>query len=261
MKTIGIIGGGNMGAAILSGVYKSYKASVCEKDKKRGRLLKRRFGVAHLNLDLCVRQSEIVILAVKPQDAEGVLAAVQKLWGRDKLMISIAAGLTTAYLEKKLGDRARVVRVMPNMPAMIGEGISAVAKGKFAKTADVRLTREIFSCVGKTMIIDEKKMDAVTAVSGSGPAYVFLFVECLMKAARSLGLPDYMAKELIESTLVGSAHLLVKQKDEAATLRARVTSKGGTTQAAVDVFMKNRIERIYQDALKAAAHRARELAR
>ena len=259
-QKLAIIGGGNMGSAILSGIRKDFDVSVCEKDKTRANFLRRRFSVKVGDLDQILPQVKTILLAVKPQDFEDILGQTRSHFS-NQLVISIAAGITTSYIEKRLGTKARVVRVMPNLPAQIGQGMAGICKGKFATQSDLALARRIFDSIGESVVVEEKWMDAVTAVSGSGPAYVFLFVECLQKAARSLGFKDAMAKQLVQQTLKGSLALLDSQNIDAGQLRARVTSKGGTTQAATDVFMKHKIEKIFEEALKAAARRAKELAK
>ncbi len=150
---------------------------------------------------------------------------------------------------------------MPNMPALIGEGITGIAPGKYATVSDLRQAQELLRSLGKTIMIKESLMDAVTAVSGSGPAYVFLFVEQWINAAKGLGLSDAQAGALVYQTLIGSAKLLEKSAFDAATLRAKVTSKGGSTQAALDVFAKGKFDQLIKKALLAAAKRAKELAR
>lgn len=249
-----------MGTAILERVHKAYKVMVCEPNKERARFLRRKYKVTTADLATAVKKADIIIIAVKPQDIDGVLESMSALAGK-KLVISIAAGITTSYLEKKLGAGVRVIRTMPNMPAQIGEGITAICGGKLVKNADIKLAQKIFSYVGKTIVVDESLIDAVTAVSGSGPAYVFLFVECMMKAAGEIGFDEKSAKELVYQTLLGSAHLLTQSKDSAAELRAKVTSKGGTTQAATDVFTAHNIEKTFIEALQAAKTRAGELAK
>ena len=258
---VGVIGGGNMGAAIISSIVRKFNVSVCEKDKKRSAALKRKFKVRALALKELVVKNDIIILAVKPQGIEEVLNQISGVLTKDKLVVSIAAGVTASFIEKILGSKMRVIRTMPNMPAQIGEGITAVSKGRYATKADVDLVCDIFDNVGWTVVVKEGRIDAITAVSGSGPAYVFLFVEYLTKAAMSLGLNKKLSKDLVEETLLGSIHLLLSQKEDAASLRAKVTSKGGTTQAAADVFMKNKTEKIFVDALKAAKKRARQLSK
>lgn len=257
--TIGIVGGGNMGAAIINSIYQRFKVAVCEKDSRRSTVLKRKFQVQTLNLKSIVLAADVIILAVKPQDMDELSREIKPSATIRKLFISIAAGITTGFIEERLGNNMKVVRAMPNMPAQIGEGITAVCKGKCAKQPDMVIACNIFDYVGKSVIVEERLIDAVTAVSGSGPAYVFLFVECLMKAAQGLGLDRSLSNRLVMNTLLGSSHLLDQKREDPAILRAKVTSKGGTTQAAMDVFTKNKIEKIFINALKAAEKRAKEL--
>lgn len=261
MKTIGLIGGGNMGEALIAGSRKNYKVLVNEANAERVRYLESKYKTSAADLKDLVVKSDIIILAVKPQDISAVL---DQLAGHDlkkKLVVSIAAGITVSFIAQRLIQKARVIRTMPNMPALIGEGITAVCKGTWATTKDVQEVCRMLKGIGGTIVVKEEWMDAITAVSGSGPAYVFLFVECLINAAQNLGLTPAQSKDLVYRTLIGSAHLLERSEDDAATLRAKVTSKGGTTQAAMDVFTKRQIERIFGDALLAAARRAKELAK
>ena len=148
---------------------------------------------------------------------------------------------------------------MPNMPAMIGEGITAVCAGKYAKAVDLKAACKIFDYLGKTVVVKENLMDAITAVSGSGPAYVFFFMECLIKSAEALGLKSDLSKELVMATFLGSVHLLEKQSIEPGILRAKVISKGGTTAAALDVFLKGKFNHLVYQALFAAKKCAKEL--
>lgn len=261
MKTLGLIGGGNMGEALINGARKNYKVCVNESNAERVAYLKSRYKISSIDLKALIIKSDIIILAVKPQDLSPVL---DQLAGHDlkkKLIVSIAAGITVSFIEQRLIQKAKVIRTMPNMPALIGEGITAVSKGTWTTTKDVAEVCRMLKGIGETLVVKEELMNAITAVSGSGPAYVFLFVECLINAAQNLGLTPEQSKDLVYRTLIGSAHLLEKSQDDAATLRAKVTSKGGTTQAATDVFMSRKIEKIFADALMAACHRAKELAK
>jgi len=261
---IGIIGGGNMGEALIKGLvgkklFAPAGILVCENDFRRAQSLKDKYRISIKDLNTVIVQTSVVILAVKPQDMEIVLSEIAQ--SDDKLFISIAAGLTTKYFEKHLG-KARVIRAMPNMPALIGEGITAICKGRYATGLDMREAGRILSAVGGVLEFQERYLDAITAVSGSGPAYVFLFVEQWMAAAKSLGLREEDAKRLVLGTLIGSAHLLLKAGLPADDLRSRVTSKGGTTEAAMKVFLKdNAIGKLMKDALIAAKKRAQELAK
>lgn len=250
-----------MGTAILTGIGRKYAVRVCEQDSRRAGFLKRRFGVKVADVGQVAAGARAVILAVKPQNFEEVLGTLRGHVRHDQLVISIAAGITCRYIEQRLGQKARVVRAMPNLPAQVGEAMTAVCRGKFATSADVKAAQQIFNCIGKTVVVEERWMDAVTAVSGSGPGYIFYFVECLEKAARSLGLNPVLARALVAQTFKGSARLLGQSGDGVGVLRGRVTSQGGTTQAALSVFEKNKTGRIVQRALAAARKRAKELSK
>ena len=256
---IGIIGGGNMGEALVKGLYSKYRVHVCETNASRVKYLKGKYKGILLGDLKVIETASVIILAVKPQDMEELLKQVPA--SKDTLFISIAAGLTTKFFEKHLGGKVRVVRAMPNMPALIGEGITGISAGKYAKSLDLKLAQSILGTIGQTVIVKESMMDAVTAVSGSGPAYVFLFVEQWIAAAISLGFNREEAKRLVYKTLLGSVHLLEKSKFDAFELRIKVTSKGGTTQAAMDVFSKGNFDQLIHKALLAAKNRAKELAK
>jgi pyrroline-5-carboxylate reductase len=258
---IGMIGGGNMGGAIISGICKEYNVSVCEQDPKRRQSLKRKYKIATGDLEAVVKKSDLIILAVKPQSFDSILKELKPHLDEDQLVISIAAGITCRYIEKRLREKTRVVRAMPNLPAQVNEGITAVCSGKAAMKKDLILAQLLFSCVGVTAVVEEKYMDGITAASGSGPAYVFLFIESLKKAVRSLGFEEKVANALVIQTIKGSMTLLSEQKEDAGVLRARVTSKGGTTQAAMDVFKKSNFEKVFKTALSAAKKRAKELSK
>jgi len=249
-----------MGTAILERVRKNFKVLVCEQNPQRANYLRRTYKITPADFGSALKKSDIVIVAVKPQDIEGVLECMSALV-RKKLVISIAAGITTSYIEKRLGNGTKVIRTMPNLNAQIGQGVTAICKGKYAAPADVRLARDIFNKIGTTVIVQEKNMDAVTAISGSGPAYVFLFEESLQKAAESLGLDKATAKILSYGTLLGSVFHLLGSKDDAQTLRAKVTSKGGTTEAAMKVFFAKKFQNIIKEAAMAAKKRAGKLSK
>ena len=262
MEKLVIIGGGNMGAAILSGIKGQYSIILCEKDSQKARTLKKKYGVQLGDFCSAIERSSIILLAVKPQDFEDVLSHLREHnHGGKKLIISIAAGITTQYIEKRLGKGVRVIRCMPNLPLLIGQGMTAFCAGRWATKKDLQSVAGIFKKVGQVVFVQEKWMNAVTAVSGSGPAYVFLFVECFLKAAKKLGFDEKQSKQLVIQTLKGSLELLEKSSDSPQVLRSKVTSKGGTTQAAMDVFLRSKIDKIFEVALKAAAKRAKELAK
>lgn len=257
---VAFIGCGNMGEAILAGIYQKYVCLVCEPRMERQAELAKKYGVKFGMVADAVKAADVVVLAVKPQDMPDVLAEIRTLSYQKKLFVSIAAGITTASIEKGLKG-ARVVRVMPNLPAMTGAGMSGICRGGKATPKDIALVKSFFDAVGTSVVVPENMMDAVTAVSGSGPAYVFLVVECWIKAAMKLGFTAKDARSLVYQTLAGSTKMLQASADDAGALRQRVTSKGGTTQAAMDVFLKSEIDKIYVKALKAARTRARELSK
>ena len=259
-QEIAIIGGGNMGGALVKGLYKSRHIFVCETNAIRARYLKKKYDVTIAPLKEAIAQAEVVIFAVKPQDIEKVLKEVGPCAG--KLFISIAAGLTTKFFEQHLGGKAKVIRAMPNMPASISAGTAGICVGTYAKPADLITARTVLSTTSTTIIeVKENMMDAVTAVSGSGPAYVFLFVEQWVAAAKALGLKEKEAKELVHTTLLGSIKLLEQNKFDVEGLRAKVTSKGGTTQAAMDAFVTGHFNGLMKKAILAAKNRSKELAR
>jgi pyrroline-5-carboxylate reductase len=250
-----------MGTAILSGIVGKYMISVSEINSKKALKIRRKFAVKTQSLPLVIQESNVIILAVKPQDFDKVLKEISSQLKEEKVFISIAAGITTSYIEQRLGRHARVVRTMPNLPAQVGQSMTGVCAGKKAKKTDLNLTVEIFNHIGRTVVIDEKHIDSITAISGSGPAYIFYFMECLQQAAKSLGLKDNLAKDLVFQTVKGSAMLLDIQKLPAAELRKRVTSKGGTTEAAIKSFMKHNLDKTLQAAVKSARDRAKELSK
>jgi pyrroline-5-carboxylate reductase len=256
---IALIGCGTMGEAILAGILKKQQCFVCEPRLERQRYLKKKYRVKIGPLAEVVQVADVIVLAVKPQDFPELLAEIASRPVKGKLFISIAAGITTHFIERALKQAVRVVRVMPNLPALINEGVTGLARGKRATPKDIKVAESIFRAVGATLVVKETMMDALTAVSGSGPAYVFLFVECLIKVARKLGFDEKSARELVYPTLTGSAHMLARSKEPAGILRQKVTSKGGTTQAAMDVFRTRKITGVFEGAMKAARARAKEL--
>jgi len=265
-KTIGFIGGGNMAEALLSGLIRSAKARptqirVAEPTAARRNTLKRRYGVKALsdNQEL-VRLSDVIVLAVKPQVMSTVLSEIKTAVTDRQLIISIAAGIDTRLLHGGLGTKVRLIRVMPNSPALIGHGISGIFTSKTARAADLKLARELFSSVGSVLVFKrESLLDWVTAVSGSGPAYFFLCFEAFIDAAIKGGLSPAAARQLVLSTASGAAELAEREKTGLKELRQRVTSKGGTTEAALKVLKSKRWPEALQAAVKAAAKRAGEL--
>ena len=268
---IGIIGAGNMGGAIARGIlsaglYGAQDVLICDVIPLKAEELAREAGIRAADTpDALSESSSAIIIAVKPQVMEQCLDEIKEAVDSSKLIISIAAGITTEFIEQRL-DRpgrpsggARVVRVMPNTPALVGEGAAAICGGSNAGEADLEIAERIFAALGKAYRLDESLIDAVTAVSGSGPAYLFLFAESLERAAVEAGLPKDMAAGLVAQTLFGSAKLLIGSSDTASELREKVTSPGGTTEAALAVFRERNFEDTTIAAVMAALARGREL--
>ncbi|MFH1853817.1 MAG: pyrroline-5-carboxylate reductase [Candidatus Omnitrophota bacterium] len=250
---IGIIGAGNMGKAIALRLDK--KTIVSDVAMSRLKALKnRRILTTMDNIELS-RRSRVVILAVKPKDITAVLKEI-KPYITGQLVISIAAGIKTSLIENALG-RARVVRVMPNMPALVGRGISAISAGRFALRKDLAAAHSIFRKLGDAIEIKESLMDAVTAVSGSGPAYYFLFTELLKKAGIKAGLKEGLARKLALATFIGAAESARLSNISMRDFIKRVASKGGTTEAALETFKNMGLQRIIERAVKAACDKSR----
>jgi pyrroline-5-carboxylate reductase len=266
-KKIGIIGCGNMGEALLGRLSKVMEKSVSimvsELDAaRRATILEKHKIIVEIDNNYLVKYSDVIILAVKPQDLENVLR--QEVCcgiSEKKLLISIAAGITTKYIESVVGNNVPVIRAMPNMPAVIGEAMTAICAGSAASKKDIELSRQIFSTIGDVVEVEEKDMDAVTAISGSGPAYFFYFIEALAEAAEKLGLDAKTSEELAIKTAIGSSKLLDVLKEHPALLRKKVTSKGGTTEAALRVFDDKNMKKIIEEATAAACARSKELSK
>ena len=268
-KRIGIIGCGNMGEAILARSLKrkAYKFIIFDKDKLKQAFACRIYGVKKANgITELLSNSDVIIIAVKPQDIDLVLREIsennKKLNNKNILFISIAAGVRTNYIENKLSNKARVIRVMPNLPVTIGKGVSVLCKGRFARREDLKLANDIFSNLGKTInMAKEELIDVVTALSGSGPAYIFFIINAMLVAAKGLGLDRKTANQLIYHMVLGSMELHKEKGFDAERLISQVTSRGGTTEAALKVFRDKKIGAIIMNAILAAHRRAKELCR
>lgn len=261
---LGFLGLGNMGSAILRGLlearaWSARRIVVYDVDPaKSARGREAGVGVAASPEDLA-RAADFVVLAPKPQDMGAALASVKTAARPETVFISVAAGISTDYIRRALGRKVRVVRVMPNTPAFVGAGAAALSFTRNCTKDDRAAARRIFEAVGTAVEVPEEAMDVVTALSGSGPAYFFYLAECLVKAAVAEGLPEDVAAHLAGQTLYGAGKLLKESGEPAAALRERVTSKGGTTFAALETFRKHRFENIVHRAVQAAARRAKEL--
>lgn len=264
-KRIGFVGGGNMAEALVRGLLQSgqTKASdliASDVIDERLKLLERTFGIRTTtdNREV-VSTSDLFILAVKPQIMAEVLDGIAPKVGGDKLAISIAAGVPLGTLEAHLGAKARVIRVMPNNCALIGESASALAPNRMATAADLAVARAIFDAVGKTVVVEEKLMDAVTGLSGSGPAYVYAVIEALADGGVLMGLPRDVALTLTAQTVLGAAKAVLETREPPAVLKERVTSPGGTTIAGLYAMERAGLRGALMAGVEAATRRSMEL--
>ncbi|MCL2330186.1 MAG: pyrroline-5-carboxylate reductase, partial [Phycisphaerae bacterium] len=269
------IGAGNMAEGIISavldrGVYPREAILVSDPVAERRQLFASRFGVAVTddNRQL-VAESKRIMLAVKPQGFAEVAASVADCVRPDSLFISIMAGQSVATIAAALGSGSadvrgdvRVVRVMPNLPICVGAGMAGIFGGSSATADDVAEVQRIFNAGGGSIVVsDESLMDAVTAISGSGPAYFYFFVEAMVEGGKACGLTEAESLSLAKQTALGAARMMLEMGDSPADLRAKVTSKGGTTQAALDAMRQTGVDRAIRDAVIAAFRRGQELSR
>ena len=281
MARIAIIGGGNMGEALLAGLLRAGRQVkdlvVSEKSAERATYLSQTYSVQVAAVADAVENAAFVILAVKPADIESVIVEIANVAGKaesdavEQVLVSVIAGVTTGFYESHLPAGYPVIRVMPNAPALVGAGITALAKGRFATPEQLAEAAALFECVGAVLTVSEARLDAVTAVSGSGPAYFFLFVEALVDAGVAGGLSRAVATELAVQTMAGSVAMLLERTDAdsaaaagrpnttAAELRALVTSPGGTTAAGLRELERGGVRAAVAAAVEAAKTRSEQL--
>lgn len=260
---ITFIGGGNMATALIGGMLKRgfdhTQLHVVEPDVTRREHLKNDFGVPSSTPEEGFPASEVIVFAIKPQQFHAVADAMKDRIG-NALVISIAAGIRADTLAHWLDGHPRVVRVMPNTPALVQSGMSGVYAGSGVTEADRELTERMLAAIGEFVWVeDESDMDGITAISGSGPAYVFYFMEALQAAARAQGFAPEVAKKLACQTFAGAVKLALESPDDVATLRQKVTSKGGTTERAINAFENSQLRANIIAAAAAAAARSKEL--
>ncbi len=282
MARIAIIGGGSMGEAILAGLLRAGRQVkdivVSERMPERARYLGEKYSIQLASVSEAVETATFVIVAVKPGDAESVVAEIAEAAARaesdsvEQVFVTVAAGVTIGFYESRLPAGSPVVRVMPNAPALVGAGVSAMAPGRFATAEQLADVAAVFRCVGDVLTVPESQLDAVTAVSGSGPAYFFLFVEALVDAAVANGLGRAVATDLAVQTMAGSAAMLLERLDSQraagedvgldtspARLRAMVTSPGGTTAAGLRELENGGLRAALAAAIDAAKTRSEQL--
>jgi pyrroline-5-carboxylate reductase len=264
---LGILGAGNMAEAIARGVLRANRLKpdqiiAADVAPARRQLFAEQLKIKAVEDNAEVaRQSRVILLSVKPQQSQAALAGIGAVLSPDALVISIMAGVSTRFIETALGGGKswRVIRTMPNTPMLVGQGVVGVAPGKHATQQDIAHAHHLFEAAADVVDVTEDKIDAVTAVSGSGPAYVIFLVEQMIKAGTELGLTDAQARQLATKTALGAATMLSTSNDLPAELRRKVTSPGGTTQAAITHMESQGFPEIIRDAIKAAEKRSKEL--
>ena len=263
-STIAVIGAGIMGEALLNALIASgispRAITVSEKREMRSNELKAKYGVNIADLKENVEKSDAILLVVKPQDMSAVLTEIKPYLVDRTLLISIAAGKKIKFVLDHVGESFPVIRVMPNTPALVGEGMAAMSIGSYVTDSQKNFVKSFLQATGQVVEIDESLQDAVTAVSGSGPAYFFAFVEAMVAAGAKLGLSEDVATELTVQTIIGAAKLLATTGKSAKELRENVTSPHGTTAAALASFEQSGLNEIVAKAMTAAHVRSQELA-
>jgi pyrroline-5-carboxylate reductase len=263
MDALAILGGGKIGEALLSGLLRGERMPadivVAEKHGERASYLADTYGVKTVEPLAAVAAARTLVLAVKPQDIDVLLAQIRPAVGTDHVVVSVAAGVTTSHIEAALAAGVPVVRCMPNTPALVDEAMTAVSAGEHAGEEHLALAESLLACVGRVVRVPESQLDAVTALSGSGPAYFFFLVEAMIDAGILLGLPRTLAAELIVQTAIGSAVMLRDSGEHPVQLREAVTSPGGTTIAAIRELEVHGVRAALLAAIEAACNRSREL--
>jgi pyrroline-5-carboxylate reductase len=263
MTTIAVLGAGKIGEALLAGLLQAGHAAddliFTERHAQRAAELTKRFGVDNADLPTAVRRADVLVIAVKPQDIEPLLAETAPLMSSDKLVVSLCAGLPTTLFERRFPEGTPVVRVMPNTPMLVGQAMSVLSGGRHADPAHLDLVESLLSPVGRVLRLPEAQQDAVTALSGSGPAYFFYLVEAMIDAGILLGLPRATAAELIVQSAVGAAAMLRDGEGHPVMLREAVTSPAGTTIAGIRELERHGVRAALIDAIEAARDRSVEL--
>ena len=262
--TIAVFGGGVMGETLLSGLLRAGRAVselvITDRRPERAAELAKTYGGRVLGNVEAAAQADTLALVVKPQDMAGLLDEISPHVRPGALVVSIAAGITTAFVESRLATGTPVVRVMPNTPALVDQGMAAVSAGEHCDEGHLRVAEELLRSTGKVVRVPEYQQDAVTAISGSGPAYIFYVVEAMIEAGVLLGLPRATSHELVVQTLYGAATMLRETGEHPTVLRENVTSPAGTTIAALRRLDDHKVRAAFLSAMEAARDRSRELA-
>jgi pyrroline-5-carboxylate reductase len=260
---IAILGTGKMGEALLSGLLRAGRPAsavvVAVRREDRGAELHARFGIQVTDAASAAKVADTLVLAVKPQDMGRLLDEIAPMVTPDKLVISVAAGITTTFIGQRLGTDVPVIRVMSNTPVLVDEAMSVISAGAYAREEHLRLAEELLRPVGKVLRIPESQQDAATALSGSGPAYVYYLVESMVDAAILLGMARGTALEMVIQAVYGAATMLRESGEHPVILREAVTSPGGTTISAIRELEKHGVRAAFLAAIEAARDRGREL--
>jgi pyrroline-5-carboxylate reductase len=270
-KSVAILGAGSMGTAILAGMIKAHikpeHVKVTARRVESAEALAKKFGVTAYATSyqpnansLAVAGAQVVLLSVKPAYIIEVLEQIKDVIAKDALVISVAAGVTTATIEEHLPESVAVIRAMPNTPALIKLGVTGISVGSRASQEQLAIATELFNGVGKTLVIPEEQIDALSTISGSGPAYVFYFIEEFIRTAIAQGFTQDEAYLMVTETFLGASELLVQTHGDPADLRRQVTSPNGTTMKAVAVLEEGNLHDLFYKATTAALQRAREIA-
>lgn len=263
-KTVAVLGAGVMGSALLSGLIRAGRDAadlvITGRNLESAQEVAARFGVRLMsNVDAAMR-ADTLVLVVKPQDMGGLLAEITGQVRPGALVVSLAAGITTSFLEERLPTGTAVVRVMANTPALVDEGMAAITAGRNCDEVHLHEAEDLLRSCGKVLRVPEKHLDAVTAISGSGPAYIFYVVEAMIEAGVLLGMPRTTSTELVVQTLYGAATMLKETGQHPTVLREQVSSPGGTTMAAVRQLDDHKVRAAFVTAMEAAAERSKQLA-
>jgi pyrroline-5-carboxylate reductase len=263
-ERVAVLGAGKMGEALLSGMLRAGRRPeeliATGRHPERAAMLRERYGVELVDNPEAVKMAQTLVITVKPQDMAGLLDEIGSLVSPDQLVISVAAGITTAFIERRLPDDVPVIRVMSNTAVFVDQAMSAISPGSHATAEHLRRAEDLLSPVGRVIRVPESQQDAVTALSGSGPAYFFYLVEAMTDAGILLGLPRSVAHDLIVQTAIGAATMLRDSGEHPVKLREAVMSPAGTTIAAIREMENHGVRAALLAALEAARNRSRELA-
>jgi pyrroline-5-carboxylate reductase len=263
-NTTAIFGAGVMGETLLSGLLRAGRDPgtlvIAERRADHAAMLREKYGVRVLGNVEAARIADTVVLVVKPQDMAGLLDEIREFVARGNLVVSLAAGITTSFLQSRLPEGSSVVRVMPNTPALVDQGMAAVSAGTHCTEEHLAEATALLASCGQVVTVPEKYQDAVTAISGSGPAYIFYVVEAMIEAGVVLGLPRATSTELVVQTLYGAATMLKETGQHPSILREQVSSPGGTTVAALRQLDDHKVRAAFVTAMEAAAARSKQLA-